>query len=87
MQPARVQHRVQCTGKTGPVRRAVAGEVSQLAEEDVDPDGVDEAHHDRVGYETQHRSEPEQTGRGHDHPGQHGQGEQGPGGVGGVVNG
>ena len=58
--------------------RFVAGEVGQLAEDDIDPDSADEPHHHGVRHEPQHRTEPQEPGRQHHHAGKHRQGEQCP---------
>ena len=58
--------------------RFVAGEVGQLAEDDVDADRADESHHHRVRHEPQHRAEPQEPGREHHDAGKQRQGEQGP---------
>ena len=58
--------------------RFVAGEVGQLAEDDIDPDGADEPHHHGVRHEPQDRTEPQKPGRQHHNAGKHRQGEQCP---------
>ena len=59
----------------------IAGEVIELAEDDVDADRVDEPDHYRVGDPTKDRAEFEQTGQQHDQTGDDRQREQCPIGI------
>ena len=59
------------TARTDAVRALalVAGEVAELAEHDIDTDGVHEADHHGVGHEPQDRAESQHTGDDHQDPG------------------
>ena len=59
-----------------PAGRVIAGEVVELAEDDLDADGADEAHHDRGRHEAQERTETQDAGEDHRHTGEDRQGEQ-----------
>jgi hypothetical protein len=59
-----------------------AGEVGQLAEDDVDRDRVGEPGEDRVRHEPDHGAQPEEACEQHDRPGEQAQGGQRRGGVG-----
>ena len=78
---ARVDERVE--GPDDAVRPlgVVAGEVGQLAQDDVHADRVDEPDHHGVGHEPQDRPELQEPGRQHDDAGEHREREQGPLGV------
>lgn len=78
VQLARVDQRLHGTGDPVRSRCGVSGEVRQLTQDDVDPDGVDEPHHHCVRHEPQHRAEPEEPGHQHHHTGHHREGEQCP---------